>query len=516
MPIRYEPRSPGVPASPSNAGAAPPAPAPAAPEADGPPDAFVAPANVVGNGQATGPYKLEQVTNTANLSAETLVAHPADQSELRNAICWAKDNGKKVRLGGGRHGFNRLAFPDAAVNGKPQLIIDMRALQNVEVDKASGTAWADAGTSLKKLTEALDAEGLALPTLPTSGEVTVGGAIANGVHGSALNKPAAMGDFVEAVEVIGSDGQAHVYEDEATLRLLRANMGLFGVVSRVKLKAEPQVYLEHKEYVTDDQPVFDQLPDLIKQNEHVFLWWYPTEGRVAVRLDNEVAAPASPEEAQQWRGLYDAVRAGEAAALAQVGAAYAALGPANHAEGVKGLLYAMSHPTPEQQPPPIRAKSHEIMLEDFPGKGQDMSVSVPLERAREAMDKVKAIIQEDNYLPHVAVAIRFVKGDKSALSQHDGRDSVVIEMLSNEAFPAEPPAGAPPGSPTLAYRKTFEKIEAALRELGGKPHPGKAFIQPPTIDSDELAAARRLSQTLDPDRMFLRRDHEQMLGLTTQ
>ena len=127
------------------------------------------------------------------------VEHPATTAEIADAIGRARDAGRTVRVAGAGHSFTAAALTDGAL-----LRLDrMRRL--LEVDSASGLARVEAGISLRELSEALWAHGLAFENLGDIDVQSIAGATATGTHGTGARLRNLSAGLRE-VELVAADG----------------------------------------------------------------------------------------------------------------------------------------------------------------------------------------------------------------------------------------------------------------------------------------------------------------------
>jgi len=128
-----------------------------------------------------------------NWSGEIVVSNlwtaaPATPGEVVAIVNWARTHGYRVRARGFMHNWSPLALePNAPA---PQVVLlDMtKSLTRVWVDASARPARVSAqtGVSMETLLATLENHGLGVAACPAPGDITLGGALAIGAHGTAI------------------------------------------------------------------------------------------------------------------------------------------------------------------------------------------------------------------------------------------------------------------------------------------------------------------------------------------
>ncbi|WFU12171.1 FAD-binding oxidoreductase (plasmid) [Rhizobium sp. CB3090] len=150
------------------------------------------------------------------LQARHNVARPQWRDELPEVLAVARHSGSPILATGLRRSYGDTGLnPDGA-------ILDMTALDRaIFFDPDSGILRAEAGVSFDMLLKMLIRRGFFLPVTPGTRFVTLGGAIANDVHGKNHHSAGTLGRWVRRIGLLRSDG----LEIELTPQ---ENTGLFG------------------------------------------------------------------------------------------------------------------------------------------------------------------------------------------------------------------------------------------------------------------------------------------------
>jgi L-gulonolactone oxidase len=171
------------------------------------------------------------------LRARHLVARPQWRDELPGLIGEAAASGRKLlAIGLGRSYGDSGLNPDGAV-------IDMAALdRGIAFDPERRLLRAEAGMSLDALLAVLVPRGFFLPVTPGTRLVTLGGAVANDVHGKNHHAAGTFGRWVRRLGLLRSDGSAVELAADDTSGLFAATtggLGLTGLIAWVELEVVP-------------------------------------------------------------------------------------------------------------------------------------------------------------------------------------------------------------------------------------------------------------------------------------
>ena len=154
-----------------------------------------------------------------------------DPEEIIAAVTRAAD---EVAAGTGRgvlaRGLGR-SYGDNAQNGGG-LVIYMTALNRIHrIDPVTRMVDVDGGVSLDQLMRAALPQGLWVPVLPGTRQVTIGGAIGCDIHGKNHHSAGSFGNHVRSMDLLTADGQVRtVTPDGADADLFWATVGGNGLV----------------------------------------------------------------------------------------------------------------------------------------------------------------------------------------------------------------------------------------------------------------------------------------------
>jgi FAD/FMN-containing dehydrogenase len=212
------------------------------------------------------PRWLTQVRGTVNdascLNATPVygVARPADISEVRQALRFARTHDLTVVTSGTRHA---MGGQNAAVGA---LVLDMREMTTVRIDPTRQSATVAAGAIWRDVLEAANSQGLAVAAMPSIDTLSVGGTLSVNAHGADF-RVGSLASTVRSLTLVTADGSVHHLSRSREPVLFRAVLGgygLFGVIVDAGLDLVPNEMYELRQITV----ATDDLPSYLQQ--HVF------------------------------------------------------------------------------------------------------------------------------------------------------------------------------------------------------------------------------------------------------
>jgi FAD/FMN-containing dehydrogenase len=145
-------------------------------------------------------------------------------------------NERLIAYGAGR------SYGDVCLNPGGALLRTRRLDHFIAFDRAAGRITCEAGVLLGDLLAFLAPRGWFLPVTPGTRFVTVGGAVANDVHGKNHHDAGSFGHHVLQLELLRSDGERIVCGPDLRREWFQATvggLGLTGLITWVELKLAP-------------------------------------------------------------------------------------------------------------------------------------------------------------------------------------------------------------------------------------------------------------------------------------
>jgi FAD/FMN-containing dehydrogenase len=243
------------------------------------------------------------------------------EATLRAALAAARAEGKPVCVAGGRHAMGSQQFAGDAV------LVDIRPMQRiVGLDAEHGIVEAEAGIQWPELIERLIAMQQGQPAAwgiiqkqTGADRLTLGGALGANIHGRGLALKPIIGD-VDSFTLMHADGSLSTCsrsENRELFSLVIGGYGLFGVVTRVRLRLRPRTKLERVVRIID---IDDLMPAFAQRIGEGYLYGdcqfstdvssdtYLRKGVFACYRPLAADAPMPAQQKElgeaQWRELY--------------------------------------------------------------------------------------------------------------------------------------------------------------------------------------------------------------------
>lgn len=154
------------------------------------------------------------------------------------------------------------SYGDTALNGGSGVIAIPRLNRMLAFDPGTGVLHCEGGVTFAEIIDTFLPRGFFLPVTPGTKFVTVGGAIANDVHGKNHHTVGSFGDFVDAIELLTPTGDVLTCSREANADTFWATIGgigLTGFILTAKFRLQPV----ESAYITVDYRRLKNLDELM-------------------------------------------------------------------------------------------------------------------------------------------------------------------------------------------------------------------------------------------------------------
>lgn len=186
--------------------------------------------------------------------------------------------GGRLRAGAMLAAGNLRSYGDSCLNSAGS-IADMRSMNRViSFDPATGLLEAEAGAMFPQVIAAGAPHGFFPAVVPGTQFVTLGGAIANDVHGKNHHRRGTFGRHVVSLDLLRSDGKLRRCSPTENAKLFAATiggMGLTGIILRATIRLMPVASLDVAEKIEPFGNLgafFDMAEAADAGNEYAVAW----------------------------------------------------------------------------------------------------------------------------------------------------------------------------------------------------------------------------------------------------
>lgn len=382
-----------------------------------------------------------------SFTPETVVT-VASEGDVQREVARAVDMGRTVRTVGTGHSFTPIIEAD--------VLLDTSSMRGVtEVDPENLEVTAGPKTTIGDFGDPLWEHGLALANQGDIDTQAIAGAIATATHGSGLRQPNFSAALAGArlVDGMGNVVVVSAQENSDILPALQASIGMLGIMTEVTLKVVPAYDLHARVDVIKYDEVMESFESDLQGYRHYGLFWMPTDA--SAELYNLRDAGADDCVVKRYREV-------------EIGTRIADL-PPNERIDRSYRIYPMSYDP----------NFHEV--EYF----------LPIEQAREIMDRMRALMLEWLPLSLYPLEIRVVAADDAWMSPNYQRDNLVVSIS---------------GEPGTDYWPYLRACDGLFAEYGGRPHWGKIhFMTPDRIGSlfSRYGEFLEIRRRFDPNGTYL-------------
>ena len=187
---------------------------------------------------------------------------------------------QKIRVVGSSHSWSALAQTDG-------YMVDLENFSSISIDRSTGLVTVGAGALMMEVEAALSDQGLAIPSNAVTLMPRIGGLVAAGCHGSGYNY-SIISDYVHSVSMVLASGETRTFsadelgEDSDIMNTVRLNLGTFGIMYEIVLKAVPTFNVHCIDSTCPMLDTINNIQDVVTKNEYVEIFWFP------FNPDNEV------------------------------------------------------------------------------------------------------------------------------------------------------------------------------------------------------------------------------------
>ncbi len=404
---------------------------------------------------------------------------PANEEQLIAAVREASS----IRAVGSGHSFSALVPTDGTLLS----LGNLSGIISHDAQKLQAEIWA--GTPMSQLGEPLKQVGQALPNMADIDYQTLAGAIATSTHGTGV----AFGSYsanVVGLRLVTANGDVldcDANTNAEAFNAARVSLGALGVITRVRLQNRKAFRLQRREWVQETEALLDDLPRLLRENQHFEL---------NAVLHSDVSLASTLNETNDATTLPKDL-GGDSEKVATLRGVNSDWRESPRMQAFT-LNFAAKH---LMSFPDVRDDSYKVFANVRDVRFNEMEYSIPAAAGPACLREILKKIRDENLDSFIPIEYRYVKADDIPLSMFQGRDSCSISIHQHHE---------------MDYHGFFAQIEPIFWKYDGRPHWGKLhslnarLLAPLYPKWKDFLAVR---EALDPKGKFLNAHLRSIFGI---
>lgn len=401
-----------------------------------------------------------------------LIFLPKSEEELSKFF--KNNTQKQIRIVGSGHSFSPIVLTDTTLIS----LDEMKGL--IDVDLENNVAEVYAGTKLHELSKILDDNRLALLNMGDIDRQSIAGALCSGTHGTGMQF-GILSNFILALTIVTPQGEVLRFDESNIdeLNLAKVNLGLFGVVTRMRLKVGPAYKLKYHSKKNNLMDTLNHLDDYVNNFRHFEFFWFPHTHTVQERFSNTTEETVN--EKSSVAKIFDEFMENNVFNfISRICRNFPSLAPT--ISSICAFFMGTERRT---------NYSYKIFANLRDVKFQEMELAVDYADAKEVIKEIDQWIRTNKVQVHFPIEVRFTDADQIALSPCYQRKTCFIALHMYEGMP---------------YEHYFKGIQKHLEKYNVRAHWGKmSFFDKDKIHINypKIEDFRQLRRKLDPDNIML-------------
>ncbi|MBN2280188.1 MAG: FAD-binding protein [Candidatus Marinimicrobia bacterium] len=368
--------------------------------------------------------------------------------DTENEIVKIVKNAQKLRVVG-----TGKSSADIAA-GTSTLVSLEKYNQILSIDHKSHRITVQSGILLKTLLQEMEKNGLAFPALPDIDDITVGGAIATGTHGTGKNAQS-LSEYIVALKMVNASGEIDTIQSgDPALGAYKISLGLLGVITEITFQCIPRKVMSISERPMKDDLWLAAYKRMLQENDFLRILWLPHTGYGYVITGNYVNENERVlEKKGPW--YYSYRRAVSKFLYQKAIKKPARIVTANKI--LKKLFFSK-----EQQK---FGSLYDATVTKSRGSTLELAEwTVDIDRFDTLFFQLKKELNNktNNAFVHIPMDVRFMKAETGWLANGLGKNIVTMGCVTRNAEEAN-------------HYKAFELVENLFLEHDGRPHWAKRF-----------------------------------------
>jgi len=403
------------------------------------------------------------------------IFYPKSEKEL----CQIIQKARSVRMiGTGKSSADIVA-------GTSTLISYENLNQIIAIDKVNHRVTVQTGVKLKRLLQTLEKENISFGALPDIDDITVGGAISTGTHGTG-REAQSLSEYVIQMKLVTAEGELlTLTEKDESFFAARVSLGLLGVVTEVTFQCETLRKMHITERPMKDSQWLKTYREMLKKYNFLRILWLPHTGYGYVITGNYAEDDSAfhrrpAPKFNQYRRSVSKILYG-----------FTVKHPAFTALANRIIYYLFFRKKQQKigslyQATVTKSRGSTLELAEW---------TVDIEKFDALFIELKEALNDksNSAYAHIPMDIRFVRQEKAWLSNAQGRDIVTMGCVTRNPQNAD------------AY-DAFDLVEKVFLKYDGRPHWAKRFQADKTILRglyEKWQEFSELRKKMDPKGKFL-------------
>lgn len=423
-------------------------------------------------------HEFHNWSKTFSCSPE-LYFEPNTVDEIKEILEEAVRQKKKVKVVGCGHS-------PSDINCTSDFMISLKNYNKVlDINKKKLQVKTQAGITLHDFEGRVREHGMAVTLMPSVSNVTLGGLIATGTHGTGAEFGILATSIVELTLLSGRGEVIHCSkkENEDIFNAARCHLGAMGIILDVTWQCENAYKLCSVRKAEKLNDVLDNLENEITQSQHYrFLWWPHTDNVASWHVDR-TQKPIKTNDSWFWNYLIGFHLLQFAYWLSSFWPWLVKVINRYH------FSWLMSHSEE------VVNESEKVFTFDCLFQQYVTDWAIPREKTAFVLKSLRKWLDESGFYAHMPVEVRFTKADDIDMSPAHGRDSCFINIIMYRPYGNFTP-----------HEDYWNFYEDLVLSVGGRPHWAKAHkLGPDTLHTlyPRFDDFRNICRKLDPDQIFV-------------
>ncbi len=414
--------------------------------------------------------------------APSAIERPTSEDQLAEIVARATAEGQRVKAVGSGHSFTDCACTDG-------VMIDMTGMKRlVSADPQTGLVTVEGGIKLHAVGPLLAEQGLGLENQGDIDAQSITGATATATHGTGARFQN-LSARVVSLRLVTASGEVLELSDGDDYLAARVSVGALGVVSQVTVQTVPLYTLHRRDEPRPLAETLDRLDEHVDGNDHFEFFVFPYADRALTRTTRRSDEQPSPPP--QWKRTLseDVIENTALDLICRAGRRFPKAAPRLN----RLITSAMSAST-------VQDRAYKVYATERRVRFTEMEYALPRANAREAVERVIALVKRRALPIMFPLELRFAAPDDAFLSTAYGRDTCYVAVHQYSR---------------MEFETYFRAVEEIMDGFGGRPHWGKRNYQTAAVlrerypEWDRFQAVRDRS---DPARVFLNDYTRRVLG----